>query len=759
MRLGVLQGHGEAIAPGEPGFATFLRLLEREGAEVLALGDADAHAGLIGWDAILIGGPTRLLPDRTRAALRFWVLAGGRLLVTSGAGGDHPPLAASGHPLAAKGGGTKLSSLIEGLGFRDDVIHWSSSMEAGENLIVPLDLSELGPNFRGQTLDFIAGCSLVLGPEARVIEALAARGSEGVEPWSFPDPVLEYDDLLTAEGGEITPVAGPVFAELEAGFGRVFAAGSTHFLHDGALARKRHGERETGTRAFVDRLIGRWLHGSAAGELARRMKGPQRHRLLQGYPMPKLMEESSEQAAEARRPSVPRRLLDPAEKADWFDELTPGQHRAALVGVLPHPFCNPTVRGCGFCTFPQEKLAREKMPALVAAVCRDIAAFRGQQQGARPAVPALYFGGATANLTPAAGFEALGRELALTFDTSGAEITLEGVPRYFAIDDFRLMRSIGERFPGATTRISMGVQTFDRAQIERMGRAGFGDRGEIERLVGDAHRMGFGVSCDLLINLPGQTLPQMIEDLTIAAGAGFDQICLYHLVLFEGLGTPWSEDRSLLSLLRGNEENFANQRLCRKRLHELGFTQTTLTNFERRAGDRPRFRYEPLGFQPDRHDLVGFGPAAISLAASPDFRRGWKVVRDQDSARFLGGVQRRFLFDEIDMKLLFLTRSLARLAVDTARYEALFGTPVQADFPREIDALLARGLLRERPAALALSPEGMFFADAVAGLLAWRRVQVLRDAIDDPRSPPDRPPPAPHLRFHDPNISDYGSMG
>jgi hypothetical protein len=43
----------------------------------------------------------------------------------------------------------------------------------------------------------------------------------------------------------------------------------------------------------------------------------------------------------------------------------------------------------------------------------------------------------------------------------------------------------------------------------------------------------------------------------------------------------------------------------------------------------------------------------------------------------------------------------------------------------------AARLIRTTEAAVELTPEGMFYADAVAGLLAHDRVQQLRAASDD----------------------------
>jgi oxygen-independent coproporphyrinogen-3 oxidase len=71
-------------------------------------------------------------------------------------------------------------------------------------------------------------------------------------------------------------------------------------------------------------------------EVHRRMQRPQRHRLVHGYP---------------RAAAMPRIAADRG-RDPVLPESDPG--RGLLVGVLPHPSCNPAVAGCEFCTFPHE---------------------------------------------------------------------------------------------------------------------------------------------------------------------------------------------------------------------------------------------------------------------------------------------------------------------------------------------------------------------------------------------------------------------
>ena len=77
-------------------------------------------------------------------------------------------------------------------------------------------------------------------------------------------------------------------------------------------------------------------------------------------------------------------------------ELDP--ERPLIIGVLPHTFCNPKVKGCGFCTFPHEKFAHEPMRRVVEQVAREIELTPPSARKRR--AEAVYFGGGTANLTP-----------------------------------------------------------------------------------------------------------------------------------------------------------------------------------------------------------------------------------------------------------------------------------------------------------------------------------------------------------------------
>jgi coproporphyrinogen III oxidase-like Fe-S oxidoreductase len=475
-----------------------------------------------------------------------------------------------------------------------------------------------------------------------------------------------------------------------------------------------------------------------------RMRKPQRHRLLHGYPL-----------AAAMRRRNPGQLPEDV----FFD---PHAGRDLLVGVLPHPFCNPAVTGCGFCTFPHERYHAGRAGEVVEHVVQEIDDRLARQPAlARRRVAALYIGGGTANLTPAGPFRLLCRRLTAAFDLSDAEVTLEGVPAYFVLRKPLLIDILRVEMDARHFRLSMGVQTFDEGRLRQMGRLAFGSADTFAEVVEMAHARGFTVSADLLFNLPGQGLGEMCQDVEHAVRIGLDHLGLYHLVLFRGLGTAWSRDPAMLAGLPTNEQAAEHWSALRELLVERGFVQTTLTNFEqaRYRGDDRRFLYEELSFQPDRHDMAGFGPGAISFAAGRSFTGGLKQLNPDGADSYMAGVRsgqspwdRYFEYNATDLRIFYLTRRLAALEIDRRRYARLFGTDPLADFAGAFGALLDEGLLEITATTVRPTARGMFYADSIASLLAWRQIEARRQGML-PRFPVATPADA-EARW--PSVNDNG---
>lgn len=445
--------------------------------------------------------------------------------------------------------------------------------------------------------------------------------------------------------------------------------------------------------------------------IQRRLRRPQRHRLLQGYPMEPLMNRDLPHS-----PTFP----------GWVEPARP-----LIVGVIPHPFCNPRVEGCGFCTFPHERFGRSKAVACAEAVAREIDVVGSRSPRRR--VEAVYFGGGTANLTPVAQLRRLGVGLTQHFDLRSAEITLEGVPNLFLAHDEERLDWLAELADRG--RISMGVQTFDPAWLAKMGRRVFGDEAVVAEVVAAAQNRGLTTSADLLVHLPGQPLAAMLRDIDRAVAIGLDQICIYPLVLFEGLGSAWSRDPDLLAARPRNDEAADAHARLRERLREHGYTPSTLTNFER--GPR-RFRYEVASFHPERYDAIGFGPGGITCLSNAEQSTKWLnaaraddyVARIEHEGR---AVDRHFDLTGIDLQLLQLTRGLCLGGIDRLAYRDRFGADVLDHHGRVLREAVAEGLMRIGSRRIHLTTRGCFYADTVQGALAEQRVASLRHSQMDRR--------------------------
>lgn len=185
------------------------------------------------------------------------------------------------------------------------------------------------------------------------------------------------------------------------------------------------------------------------------------------------------------------------------------------------PWC---VRKCPYCDFNSHRA-----PALipeadyVAALLKDLD--RDAPLAAGRPIDTVFFGGGTPSLFSAA---AIGQVLAgvdarLGLDRA-AEITLEANPGTIERGRFSDFRAAG------VNRISLGVQSFDDAQLRRLGRIHGAD--EARRAAGEIKAAGFdNWNIDLMYALPGQRTNGALDDIESALALGPTHISHYQLTI------------------------------------------------------------------------------------------------------------------------------------------------------------------------------------------------------------------------------------
>ena len=137
--------------------------------------------------------------------------------------------------------------------------------------------------------------------------------------------------------------------------------------------------------------------------------------------------------------------------------------------------------------------------------------------------------------------------------------------------------------------------------------------------------------------------------------------------------------------------------------------------------------YENGSFEPGSHDMLGFGPSAISYSLRADGQTALKTMNPESSSEYMQALKtmapfwtRYFDFDLESFRLLYVTRQLSKLTIQRDDYQALLGTDVRSDFADEWKALSRQNLIEIDDACIRLTARGMFFSDTVASVLSHR---------------------------------------
>ena len=147
-----------------------------------------------------------------------------------------------------------------------------------------------------------------------------------------------------------------------------------------------------------------------------------------------------------------------------------------------------------------------------------------------------------------------------------------------------------------------------------------------------------------------------------------------------------------------------------------------------------------MSFQPDRFDMLGFGPSGISCTQHVSQTSALKTMNPESAVEYLQAVQqggtvwnRYYEFSSSDLKLLHATRQLSALQIDRRRYQDALRSDVVTDYAQELDALQREQLLDVTDATVSLTVRGMFYADSVAAVLAHRQLGRGRDKLASQR--------------------------
>ncbi|MFA6920922.1 MAG: radical SAM family heme chaperone HemW [Gallionella sp.] len=192
------------------------------------------------------------------------------------------------------------------------------------------------------------------------------------------------------------------------------------------------------------------------------------------------------------------------------------------------PWC---VKKCPYCDFNSHEtkpvLSMSKGGAFpekeyVAALIRDLEMALPQIWGRK--VYTVFFGGGTPSLLSGESVAEILRQVRMLLPLAGgAEVTLEANPGTVEADKFAAFREAG------VNRLSMGIQSFNDAQLKALGRIHSAD--EAKNAIDVAQRHFDNINLDLMYALPNQTQDQALQDVKTALSFAPQHLSCYHLTL------------------------------------------------------------------------------------------------------------------------------------------------------------------------------------------------------------------------------------
>ncbi len=365
-----------------------------------------------------------------------------------------------------------------------------------------------------------------------------------------------------------------------------------------------------------------------------------------------------------------------------------------MPGLYFHiPFCH---KACTYCDFHFSTSLRTKA-AVLAAMRKELQERIGELNG-QP-LTTIYFGGGTPSLLSPEDLSLLiGDARTLTLAEPDAEVTLEANPDDVSAEALAAWRSIG------FTRVSLGIQSFRDERLQWMNRShnALQSHRAIE-LVANAGLRSWTI--DLIYGLPGMTIAEWDEQLSIALGHGMPHLSAYCLTvekrtaLYKQIATGRIVPAEDAEQAEQFEHGIA-------RLEKAGLVQYEISNF----GWEGHFAKHNTSYW-QGVPYLGIGPSAHSFNG---MQRRWNVA---NNVRYADGVENGATYWEEET----LTPNQRINERVLTGLRTMWGVELAAlgeDFRKVNEAAIQRYLalkeLEIRNGHLILTPKGKNFADRIA---------------------------------------------
>jgi oxygen-independent coproporphyrinogen-3 oxidase len=370
-----------------------------------------------------------------------------------------------------------------------------------------------------------------------------------------------------------------------------------------------------------------------------------------------------------------------------------------LSAYLHIPFCEKKCIYCDFYSIENVSLRGEFVELLLQEIALKLAA---SPSLSGRTLETIFFGGGTPSLLTPEELARIITALKSHFTISeNVEFTLECNPGTVTLAKLSGYRALG------VNRLSFGVQSFDQAELDFLGR--IHNAAEAREAVRLARAAGFeNVSIDLIFALPGQNEATLANTLREAIALGTDHISAYNLIVEPG--TPLFRLVQMNKIIELDPDRAAQLfDLTQRTLEEAGFEQYEISNYARSTAKRAKHN---LVYWDGAKEYISFGPSAHEFLEG---RRDWNVSSLEQYKHMIASGSLPILQSETltteERRTEVAYLQLRSTGIDLVQFEQAFGEALM-DYD-EVHALIGDEMLVWNDGKLCLTQKGYRFCDGI----------------------------------------------
>jgi oxygen-independent coproporphyrinogen-3 oxidase len=368
-----------------------------------------------------------------------------------------------------------------------------------------------------------------------------------------------------------------------------------------------------------------------------------------------------------------------------------------MAGVYIHiPFCKSR---CTYCDF-YSTVGPLVSDSFIETLCKEIRLRKDYLDGEQ--VETIYFGGGTPSLLQIDQVDKIIKALHSVFKVAKyVEVTLEANPDDLSDSYLSSLKRVG------VNRLSIGIQSFEDAELELMARRHGAKRAE--DAVYSAYNAGFeNISLDLIYGLPNSNQELWKKSLARLLALEPEHISAYHLTYEEGT--------SLHNRLKKDEIKAIDEKVSKNQFLQLqdmtsskGYIQYEISNFclpEKESKHNSNYW--------NNKAYIGFGPAAHSYNSTS---RQWNV---SNLDLYVKNINEKKLFyesEDLTKKDLFneyiLTRLRTAKGADLSYIEKNFGSFYIDSLHKNAQKYLDSRKLIVKNSRLMLESSSFFISDSI----------------------------------------------